>query len=180
MIRAPGGSRTHTSAIPRRQAATTSQGRSTSTTSQQSAQWESNPHVRLGKAIGYRYIMGAAFTKEIDPEHPAGVAPAYPLWKSGVLLLHHGRPSPSSTPHGSRTRLDGLRDHRPHPKSNGAYGTSGSGGNRTHVHLLKRQAPRQRRTHFHSARFRAAVPRGFEPPLFSLTGRRPLHWPAEP
>jgi hypothetical protein len=28
--------------------------------------------------------------------------------------------------------------------------TSGSGGNRTHVHLLKRQAPRQRRTHFRS------------------------------
>ena len=25
----------------------------------ESAQWESNPHVRHGKAIGYRYIMGA-------------------------------------------------------------------------------------------------------------------------
>ena len=25
----------------------------------QSAQWESNPHIRHGKAVGYRYIMGA-------------------------------------------------------------------------------------------------------------------------
>jgi hypothetical protein len=49
--------------------------------------------------------------------------------------------------------------------------TSGSGGNRTHVNLFKRQAPRQRRTHF---RFQPAIPRGLEPPIFSVTGRRPL------
>lgn len=87
-----------------------------------SAQWESNPHVRHGKAIGYRYIMGASYISRSPTVHPAGFAPAKPLWKSGVLLLHHGR-----------TR------------------TSGSGGNRTHVHLLKRQAPNQRRTHFRFA-----------------------------
>ncbi len=65
--------------------------------------------------------MGAFDINQPSTVHPAGLAPAKPLWKSGVLLLHHGR-----------TR------------------TSGSGGNRTHVNLLKRQAPSQRRTHFRS------------------------------
>lgn len=83
----------------------------------QSAQWESNPHVRHGKAIGYRYIMGAALyqaitnqsiRRELHPRsHLGGVACCY---------LHHG------------------------------YIDSGSGGNRTHVYLLKRQAPGQRRS----------------------------------
>ena len=36
-----------------------------------SAQWESNPHVRHGKAIGYRYIMGAFVYHPIQ-EHLAG------------------------------------------------------------------------------------------------------------
>jgi hypothetical protein len=31
----------------------------------ESAQWESNPHVRHGKAIGYRYIMGALTNQSI-------------------------------------------------------------------------------------------------------------------
>lgn len=65
--------------------------------------------------------------------------------------------------------------YQPIPPTRTTNTDSGSGGNRTHVHLLKRQAPRQRRTHFQKA-----VPRGFEPPLFSVTGRRPLHWPAGP
>ena len=29
--------------------------------SYKSTQWESNPHFRHGKAVGYRYIMGARF-----------------------------------------------------------------------------------------------------------------------
>lgn len=100
----------------------------------QSAQRESNPRFRHGKAAGYRYITGA-YHRTPSTE------------KLGTLeLLELGTPK-----------------------------YSGSGGNRTHVHLLKRQAPSQRRTHF-----RKAVPRGIEPPLFSLTGRRPLHWPAGP
>jgi hypothetical protein len=33
-----------------------------------SAQRESNPHVRLGKAIGCRYIMGTAFRRRIVKE----------------------------------------------------------------------------------------------------------------
>ncbi len=93
--RAPGGSRTHPSAIPRRQAATTSQGHSYTPRITfdanliQSAQWESNPHFRHGKATGSRYIMGALFV--ILTEHPAGLAPATPPWEGSMLLLHHGR-----------------------------------------------------------------------------------------
>lgn len=102
-----------------------------------------------------------------------GVEPTRPPWQGDRLPLHHGR----------------VR-------------TSGSGGNRTHVHLLKRQAPNQRRTHFRSAggggieprrtgrRFwkpsafpdaiptcistNPSVPRaGVEPDLCGLKGRRP-------
>lgn len=89
-----------------------------------SAQRESNPHVRHGKAIGYRYIMGAlishssstrASRRESHPRRHRG--------KAGCYWLHHRRTF-----------------------------TSGSGGNRTHVHLLKRQAPSQRRTHFRLTR----------------------------
>lgn len=58
--RASGGSRTHASAIPRRLAAVTTQRRH-----QQSAQWESNPHIRHGKATGSRYIMGANTNQSI-------------------------------------------------------------------------------------------------------------------
>lgn len=75
--RAPSGSRTHTSALARRQAAATSWARSQPT------------------------------------EHPAGLAPATPPWEGGMF---------SATP-------------RTHNNSG-----SGSGGNRTHVVLLKRQA----------------------------------------
>jgi hypothetical protein len=82
----------------------------------------------------------------------------------------------TSTPHGTRTRLDGLRGHRPHPKSNEAQRTSGSGGNRTHVNLLKRQAPSQRRTHFHSrsARSTGSGPHGSRTRTLPLD-RRPLY-----
>ncbi|VTT97267.1 unnamed protein product [Gemmataceae bacterium] len=75
--RAPSGSRTHTSAMARRQAAATSWARSRPT------------------------------------EHPAGLAPATPPWEGGMF---------ATTP-------------RTHTNSD-----SGSGGNRTHVILLKRQA----------------------------------------
>ena len=57
----------------------------------QSAQRESNPHVRHGKAAGSRYIMGAN-----TPEHPVGVEPTRPSYQDGRLPLHHrcvGRPS---------------------------------------------------------------------------------------
>lgn len=43
---------------------------------QQSAQWESNPHIRHGKATGSRYIMGASFVQSIrrglNPHHRRG------------------------------------------------------------------------------------------------------------
>lgn len=31
----------------------------------ESAQWESNPHIRHGKAVGCRYIMGACLVSEL-------------------------------------------------------------------------------------------------------------------
>ena len=39
--------------------------------------WESNPHVRHGKAVGYRYIMGAKNPDRIvkEPEHRVGLEP---------------------------------------------------------------------------------------------------------
>ena len=38
----------------------------------ESAQWESNPHVRHGKAIGYRYIMGAVIINQSQTSTSGG------------------------------------------------------------------------------------------------------------
>ncbi len=80
---APGGNRTHASAIPRRQAPATTRGQRFL----QSAQWESNPHIRHGKATGSRYIMGASIIIQcirwdLHPRHHFG--------RVVCSLLHHG------------------------------------------------------------------------------------------
>ena len=54
-----------------------------------SAQRESNPHIRHGKAVGCRYIMSACFAvvsivKE-QSEHRAGVEPTSPHYGCGVF-----------------------------------------------------------------------------------------------
>jgi hypothetical protein len=65
----------------------------------QSAQRESNPHFRHGKAAGCRYIMGAgtaSIVKEHPPrgcgrsEHQVGLEPTLPHYECGVLAA--GRP----------------------------------------------------------------------------------------
>lgn len=57
-----------------------------------SAQRESNPHFRLGKAAGCRYIMGALQVCRIvkDQEHRVGVEPTSPRYECGILAT--GRP----------------------------------------------------------------------------------------
>lgn len=109
---------------------------SADTPAQPSPRRESNPRVRHTKTASCHYITRAVHitssTSCSEPlvpnsgERPAGVEPAHPPWQGDRLPLHHGRVSITSQ-------------------------TSGSGGNRTHVHLLKRQAPSQRRTHFRLA-----------------------------
>ena len=55
-----------------------------------SAQRESNPHIRHGKAVGCRYIMGACFVSRFNcqrtiSEHRAGLEPASPHYGCGIL-----------------------------------------------------------------------------------------------
>ena len=52
-----------------------------------SAQRESNPHVRHGKAAGSRYIMGAFCDHQIvkEPEHRVGLEPTSPHYGCGIL-----------------------------------------------------------------------------------------------
>ena len=52
-----------------------------------SAQRESNPHVRHGKAVGYRYIMGTITILELSRsrEHRVGLEPTSPLYEGGVF-----------------------------------------------------------------------------------------------
>ncbi len=63
-----------------------------------SAQRESNPHVRHGKAVGYRYIMGTITVAELSrsQEHRVGLEPTSTPYEGGVfaarravLELHH-------------------------------------------------------------------------------------------
>ncbi len=74
--------------------------------SQVSAQRESNPHVRHGKAVGYRYIMGTITVPELSrsQEHRVGLEPTSPPYGGGVLAAR--RPVPAS-------RWD-RRDSNPH------------------------------------------------------------------
>ena len=54
-----------------------------------SAQRESNPHIRHGKAVGCRYIIGALLRIRIQlskiKEHRAGLEPASPHYGCGIL-----------------------------------------------------------------------------------------------
>ena len=61
-----------------------------------SAQRESNPHFRHGKAVGYRYIMGTIAVPELSKsrEHRVGLEPTSPHYGCGVLAA--GRPVPAS------------------------------------------------------------------------------------
>jgi hypothetical protein len=62
-----------------------------------SAQRESNPHFRHGKAVGSRYIMGThAETRVVkeDREHRVGLEPTSPHYGCGVLAA--GLPVPTS------------------------------------------------------------------------------------
>ena len=54
-----------------------------------SAQWESNPHFRHGKAVGCHYIMGACLAAELSKikEHREGIEPSSPRYEGGVLPL---------------------------------------------------------------------------------------------
>ena len=57
-----------------------------------SAQRESNPHVRHGEAVGYRYIMGTFAVPALSKsrEHRVGVEPTSPPYGGGVFAA--GRP----------------------------------------------------------------------------------------
>ena len=61
-----------------------------------SAQRESNPHVRHGEAVGYRYIMGTIAVPELSKsrEHRVGLEPTSPPYESGVFAAR--RPVPES------------------------------------------------------------------------------------
>ena len=52
-----------------------------------SAQRESNPHVRHGKAVGYRYIMGTFAVPGLSKSrgHRVGVEPTSPRYEGGIL-----------------------------------------------------------------------------------------------
>ena len=54
-----------------------------------SAQWESNPHIRHGKAVGCRYIMGACWLPNCQrsSEHRVGIEPTSPRYEGGILPL---------------------------------------------------------------------------------------------
>ena len=75
--------------------------------SPKSAQRESNPHVRHGKAVGYRYIMGTIAFPELSKsrEHRVGLEPTSPPYKGGVFAA--GRPVP-----GYRWDRRGSNPHR--------------------------------------------------------------------
>ena len=66
-----------------------------------SAQRESNPHIRHGKAVGCRYIMGTCCVCQIvkDQEHRVGVEPTSPPHECGVLATR--RPVQSSGTRGT-------------------------------------------------------------------------------
>ncbi len=58
-------------------------------THRQSAQWESNPHFRHGKAVGCHYIMGAScfLNCQRSKEHRVGLEPTSPRYDGGILPL---------------------------------------------------------------------------------------------
>jgi len=48
----------------------------------ESAQWESNPHIRHGKAVGCRYIMGAWLVFELPKIKPYREAAIPLMWSA--------------------------------------------------------------------------------------------------
>ena len=75
-----------------------------------SAQRESNPHVRHGKAVGYRYIMGTIAVPELSKIESTG-------WDSNPRRRH------------TKAESSPLDDQRP--------GRSGTGGARTLTEPVK-------------------------------------------
>ena len=76
-----------------------------------------------------------------------GVEPTHPPWQGGRQPLHHGRDKARASG-GDRTRdtTVGRQHVAATPRT---QLTSGSGGDRTHIDLFKRQVPSQCRPHFH-------------------------------
>jgi hypothetical protein len=76
-----------------------------------SAQRESNPHVRHGKAVGYRYIMGtitaARIVKE-GREHRVGLEPTSPRYECGVFAARRPVQHRSGTG-GARTLTEPVK-----------------------------------------------------------------------
>ena len=68
-----------------------------------SAQRESNPHVRHGEAVGYRYIMGTIAVPELSKsrEHQVGLEPTSPPYEGGVFAARRTGHS-ASGPGGAR------------------------------------------------------------------------------
>ena len=99
-----------------------------------SAQRESNPHIRHGKATGCRYIMGAKIVAEIvntavqDPVGPVIRPAAGQLMNTPQRVLKHVTKRASG---GTRTRVVALRKRNPGHWTTDALETvssSGTGG----------------------------------------------------
>src|SRR5262249_32350601 len=77
-----------------------------------SAQRESNPHIRPGEAVGYRYIMGTITVPGLpkNREHRVGLEPTLPHYGCGVLAA--GPPVPATEGAGWRSNRR-LRLFRP-------------------------------------------------------------------
>src|SRR4051794_41967457 len=60
-----------------------------------SAQRESNPHVRHGEAVGYRYIMGTIAVPELSKsgEHRVGLETTSPPYQGGGFAARRPRPA---------------------------------------------------------------------------------------
>ena len=95
----------------------------------QSAQRESNPHIRHGKATGCRYIMGAWLEAELSKiqEHREGLEPSSPHYGCGVFAARSPVLVVVSGTGGYRTHI--IRFKRPvhypvchSPESVGAVG----------------------------------------------------------
>ena len=123
-------------------------------TSTQSPRRESNPHVRHTKTASCHYITRASTTYQLDIIKSAQ-RDSNPHIRHGKAVRSHYIMGATidSTSGGIRTRETTLEEWRvaATPQTHQAHRTSGSGGNRTHIYLFKRQAPGQFRTHFRYA-----------------------------
>ena len=76
-----------------------------------SAQRESNPHVRHGKAVGYRYIMGTITVPELSRsrEHRVGLEPTSPPYEGGVFAARRPVPALKDGTGGTRTLTEPVK-----------------------------------------------------------------------